>query len=665
MRLPLRSPILFLVVMSALLPWVPGAMATDVAGTIATNTTWTPAGSPYVVTSDIIVAAGVKLTVQPGVTVQFQQHRALFVEGELEARGSSGSPIVFTGTTAAKGWWRYIYAFNAGKATLDWCRVSYAGFYDSAAILKTGSGALAVTNSVIDSTPGDGIRIAAGYAAFTSANNTFSNHNFGVRLTIGASFDDDSSDFSGNAVDVYVDGGGIPQDVTWNLKPAYSVYVSADLTVGAGRRLTVKPGTVVKFAQYKAIWVQGELIAQGSAGAPVVFTDWRDDTAGGDANGDGSATQPAPGWWRFIYVSGGGSATLAECRIAYAGYFDSAGIVKTGSGALSMNGVTVTDTAGDGLRIDGSSGAHGIVYCRFENNTNGVLVRNQTGTITLTASAMQGNATYGVLNQGTIDVDARSCTWGHASGPYHPTLNPTGMGDPVSDKVLFEPWKESLDRDDDGLPDYIEDGVPGLSADDADSDDDGLLDGEEDINRNGVVDPGETDPCNKDTDNDGIQDGTESGLTSGHSTDTDPAVFQPDQDGGSTTDPLNPDSDGDGFRDGDEDTDRNGRADPGEDDPESACLNDPVRIPAAVPAYFESIQEGYQAAMDGDTLEMLGRMFYEDLMFDLGIAVFLRSGYRCDYSPNAKGVTTARGRMTIAGGCVVLERACFQLGPPR
>ncbi|NUO19448.1 T9SS type A sorting domain-containing protein, partial [bacterium] len=31
--------------------------------------------------------------------------------------------------------------------------------------------------------------------------------------------------------------------------------------------------------------------------------------------------------------------------------------------------------------------------------------------------------------------------WGHESGPYHPTLNPTGQGDTLlSDSVTFIPW---------------------------------------------------------------------------------------------------------------------------------------------------------------------------------------------------------------------------------
>jgi YD repeat-containing protein len=84
-----------------------------------------------------------------------------------------------------------------------------------------------------------------------------------------------------------------------------------------------------------------------------------------------------------------------------------------------------------------------------------------------------------------------------------------------------------LDSDDDGLSDALEDTYCTLTLD-ADTDDDGILDGTEDLNHDGVVDSGETDPCNPDTDNDGVQDGTESGYTLGDiGPDTDTNVFQP------------------------------------------------------------------------------------------------------------------------------------------
>ncbi len=104
------------------------------------------------------------------------------------------------------------------------------------------------------------------------------------------------------------------------------------------------------------------------------------------------------------------------------------------------------------------------------------------------------------------------------------------------------------DSDGDGLTDDIENAWC-TAALDADSDDDGLPDGLEDANRNGVVDSGETDPCNADSDGDGLQDGRERGLVTPHA-DTDLGVFDPNPQPLIRTDPNDQDSDGDGLPDG-------------------------------------------------------------------------------------------------------------------
>ena len=52
---------------------------------------------------------------------------------------------------------------------------------------------------------------------------------------------------------------------------------------------------------------------------------------------------------------------------------------------------------------------------------------------------------YGIDNRGydsliPVDVDATLNWWGHESGPYHDDSNLEGLGDIVSDNVLFDPW---------------------------------------------------------------------------------------------------------------------------------------------------------------------------------------------------------------------------------
>jgi len=130
------------------------------------------------------------------------------------------------------------------------------------------------------------------------------------------------------------------------------------------------------------------------------------------------------------------------------------------------------------------------------------------------------------------------------------------------------------DADNDGVPDYLEKEY-GTKLLDVDSDDDGLSDGEEDLNRNGLVENYETDPRNPDTDGDGIQDGTEAGRSAGipdssNIMGTDMVFFVPDSDPSTTTDNLQFDSDSDGLSDGAEDKNANGRVDIDESDPNNS-----------------------------------------------------------------------------------------------
>ncbi len=77
-------------------------MNTLISSNVATDTTWTPAGGPYCVTTDINVSSGNTLTIQAGTTVYFKPDVGvdLTVFGEIQVQGTSGSPVVFTSAKA-------------------------------------------------------------------------------------------------------------------------------------------------------------------------------------------------------------------------------------------------------------------------------------------------------------------------------------------------------------------------------------------------------------------------------------------------------------------------------------------------------------------------------------------------------------------------------------
>ncbi|MBC7081025.1 MAG: right-handed parallel beta-helix repeat-containing protein [Thermoplasmatales archaeon] len=99
----------------------------------------------------------------------------------------------------------------------------------------------------------------------------------------------------------------------------------------------------------------------------------------------------------------------------------------------------------DGIWIEKSSD-NTITYSNIYNNTDDGIVAYEASNTQVHYCNIYGNADYGIYNyneEKVYQVDATYNWWGHASGPYHPTLNPFGKGDNVSKNVLFKPWLEA------------------------------------------------------------------------------------------------------------------------------------------------------------------------------------------------------------------------------
>jgi hypothetical protein len=72
---------------------MPAPVATPITGDIAADTTWTLAGSPYVVSGPVRVLDTATLTIEPGVVVQFAPTAGLRVEGQLNALGTQARQV--------------------------------------------------------------------------------------------------------------------------------------------------------------------------------------------------------------------------------------------------------------------------------------------------------------------------------------------------------------------------------------------------------------------------------------------------------------------------------------------------------------------------------------------------------------------------------------------
>jgi subtilisin family serine protease len=144
--------------------------------------------------------------------------------------------------------------------------------------------------------------------------------------------------FSGNtftdntfaAVVVY--GNLVADNTVWDGVPGqdWAYLIESSVTVPAGKTLTIPAGTVVKFSRWNgghaSLYVDGQLAAQGAAGAPVVFTSDRDDEYGGNTNGDG----PSSGYygdWASIQFREPNAYSLQHVVIRYGGYTTPAPII--------------------------------------------------------------------------------------------------------------------------------------------------------------------------------------------------------------------------------------------------------------------------------------------------------------------------------------------------
>lgn len=95
--------------LALLLLSLPSLAGTVVDRNIDTATTWTLAGSPYVLDYDIRIEKGALLRIEPGVLVLFGQEAKLVIAGGLRAEGTQRQPIRFQNQN--KNTWQGLHFF--------------------------------------------------------------------------------------------------------------------------------------------------------------------------------------------------------------------------------------------------------------------------------------------------------------------------------------------------------------------------------------------------------------------------------------------------------------------------------------------------------------------------------------------------------------------------
>jgi len=267
-------------------------------GNYNTNLLLDVAGSPYVILfDDLAVGQDIKLTINPGVIIKFDDTRDLFVSGALIANGTAAQPIIFTsikddahgGDTnndgpsfpraGAWGGVRLNKSIIDHLSVLKYCRFYYGGqgFASEPAPFSIDPRTRPVlTNLIFANNTGNGIDLLPG--------------NFNANLVL--------------------DALGSPYTIRRD-----------DIFVSPGTRLTINPGVLVKLDRERDIYVRGAIVANGTEANPIFFTSLKDDANGGDTNGDGTSLG-MPGDWGGIHFADSSDDLLNSlnfCKIMFGG----------------------------------------------------------------------------------------------------------------------------------------------------------------------------------------------------------------------------------------------------------------------------------------------------------------------------------------------------------
>ena len=395
-----------------------------------------------------------QLTIPAGLT--FKGPAQWHIRGKLDIQGTAQKPVVFTtqeddlygnpkdlqqnGNTAPTNNGGIFVFYDESN---DLSSINHAIFrYSSAIPINLTNASPKILNTTFENLSFSGISLA-GSSKPTINGCTFNNISFPFTTSLVTY----PAETTGNTISgstgraIRVTDETLTQDVTLLKRDFGGItnipYVFLNYTVGTGAKLTVNPGIVCKFGQNGYLNIQNGLIAKGGStqDSTIVFTSDRDDFYGGDTYNDGDSNLPTNNSWQGIYFLN--ESIDENCILENCIFKNSSNVYYPDYdwGRPSCRGAVTFDNASPSLK-----------NCLFENNYYGIIARNTSLPKIISCDFVGTDQTngYGVWNMtATNTVTATNCWWNSNTGPRHAS-NPGGLGERVSDYVVFTPFAQQL-----------------------------------------------------------------------------------------------------------------------------------------------------------------------------------------------------------------------------